>query len=372
MIEDDGVVIPIEGLAERVSYLERPVALPAVCDVSLGTTFTDPSVRADFAALTHSVRIRSYRLRDVTIDASLMMLSSGRAPIMETSYAVSEHDIAYALRFPFRPAPDPEPERLHIVACNRVHYNYYHWIVQCVPAIDWGIRNKSSQVALVLLELNPLHEETLALLGYDTVPRHMLQRGRRDFFTRAEFSEFLGGAMPFQVSLAAAATFGRMRKMVPPAKVSGETVYVARTDVTRRVAVNEAELIRMLRDEGVTIVVPSELSLREQIATFRAARLVIGPHGAGMTNIVFCEPGSFVYELLPTHYPNPCMNRLAQAGRLHYWADLFPTLDDHGYEHDRTWRIDVAAVATRLKALRGRVARADTADQRLAPARKAG
>ena len=90
-----------------------------------------------------------------------------------------------------------------------------------------------------------------------------------------------------------------------------------------RVAENEAELIDLLERQGVRIVVPGTLSVAEQIAAFRAARLVIGPHGAGMSNIVFCQSGSFVYEMLPRDYPNAAFNRLAQAAGVNYWADLF-------------------------------------------------
>ena len=51
---------------------------------------------------------------------------------------------------------------------------------------------------------------------------------------------------------------------------------------------------------------------------------MIGPHGAGLSNIVGCEPGTHLYELVPSHYPNFCFNRLAQGCLLHYWGDVFP------------------------------------------------
>ena len=120
-------------------------------------------------------------------------------------------------------------------------------------------------------------------------------------------------------------------------------------------AENEAELIALLERQGVRIVVPGALSVAEQIAAFRAARLVIGAHGGGMSNIVFCQSGSFVYEMLPRDYPNVAFNRLAQAAGVNYWADLFEGVGE-GNPYQRGWRIDLEIVTARLDAIRQRIA----------------
>ena len=118
---------------------------------------------------------------------------------------------------------------------------------------------------------------------------------------------------------------------------------------------NEAELIELLQRQGVRIIVPGTLPVVEQIAAFRAARLVIGPHGAGLSNLVFCRSGSFVYELLPRHYAHVAFNRVAQAAELNYAADLFESAGA-GRPHERPWRIDIGLFAERLDAIRARIA----------------
>ena len=154
---------------------------------------------------------------------------------------------------------------------------------------------------------------------------------------------------------AAMATFRRLSQPVPWMRGAAEEIYVARTDAPERVAENEAELIALLERQGVRIVVPGALSVAEQIAAFRAARLVIGAHGGGMSNIVFCQSGSFVYEMLPRDYPNVGFNRLAQAAGVNYWADLFEGVGE-GNPYQRGWRIDLEIVAARLDAIRQRIA----------------
>ena len=55
---------------------------------------------------------------------------------------------------------------------------------------------------------------------------------------------------------------------------------------------------------------PSRLSLTEQARTFAEADWVVGVHGAALTNLVFCHPGTRVIELFSWGYVNPCYRDL--------------------------------------------------------------
>ena len=50
---------------------------------------------------------------------------------------------------------------------------------------------------------------------------------------------------------------------------------------------NETELTQELERRGIEIVDPGAWPLKQQIERFSAASLVVGPHGAGLTNIMF-------------------------------------------------------------------------------------
>jgi len=90
------------------------------------------------------------------------------------------------------------------------------------------------------------------------------------------------------------ATYGTM-----PA---GRRIYVSRLNLNQagwstRVMVNEGELIERLAGIGFEIVTPEHLSVREQIAAFAAADLVVGPSGSNMYNTMFCRPGTKVIDI---------------------------------------------------------------------------
>jgi capsular polysaccharide biosynthesis protein len=347
--------LPIGDAAHEVLDLEHSAPLDGEFDITLGETFTDPGLRAHFGRQVQTGAIRLYRLNDVTLDASLMLLLRGRSRITETRYFVSDQEYADTLVKPL-PATPLDPKDHYIIGCNRASHDYFHWLTQSLPAIDLSLRHPSHRkLTLVLSPLQPWQVETLTLLGYQDVPRLTLGLSDTFLLPSAEFSDYLGEATPYMVVRAAMATFRRLSQPVPWMRGAAEEIYVARTDAPERVAENEAELISLLEPQGVRIVVPGALSVAEQIAAFRAARLVIGAHGGGMSNIVFCQNGSFVYEMLPRDYPNVGVNRLAQAAGVNYWADLFEGAGE-GNPYQRGWRIDLEIVAARLDAIRQRIA----------------
>ena len=65
---------------------------------------------------------------------------------------------------------------------------------------------------------------------------------------------------------------------------------------------------------------PGQASLAEQAATFRGAEIVVGAHGAALTNLVFCQPGTKVLEMFGADYVNPCYRNLCAAAGLEHHA----------------------------------------------------
>ena len=100
----------------------------------------------------------------------------------------------------------------------------------------------------------------------------------------------------------------------------GERIYVTREKARRRRVANEDALWAELESRGFVKVALEELAWAEQVAVFRAARVVVAPHGAGLANLVFCEPGTRVVELVNRAYFNPVFWRLAALRGLDYRA----------------------------------------------------
>jgi capsular polysaccharide biosynthesis protein len=91
-------------------------------------------------------------------------------------------------------------------------------------------------------------------------------------------------------------------------------LYVTRGNAkhTRRVE-NEAELVDALAPMGFEVIDPGALSPAEQVRAFAEAEYIVGPHGAGLTNLAFATSGAAVVELFARDYVNECFWALAST-----------------------------------------------------------
>jgi len=75
-------------------------------------------------------------------------------------------------------------------------------------------------------------------------------------------------------------------------------VFISRKDATnaRRIT-NEDEVFALFQAKGFERYDLCKLSVVEQILLFNNAEILVGEHGTGLVNIMFCKPGTKVIEL---------------------------------------------------------------------------
>ena len=94
-----------------------------------------------------------------------------------------------------------------------------------------------------------------------------------------------------------------------------DLIYISRKDSPKiRGISNEDELAEALTKIGFQVVALSELSVVQQIFLFTNARFIIAPHGAGLSNIIFCTKSNCtVIEINLENYLNNCFSTIAHA-----------------------------------------------------------
>jgi len=95
-------------------------------------------------------------------------------------------------------------------------------------------------------------------------------------------------------------------------------IYIDRSLAKARRALNNDEVKEFLLSKGFEIVQLEKIPVAEQLSLFRNAECVVGTHGAGLTNIAMCEPGTKVIEILPQFYATQAFWKLARALNLDY------------------------------------------------------
>ena len=119
-----------------------------------------------------------------------------------------------------------------------------------------------------------------------------------------------------------------------------ERIYISREKASYRRIINEQDIIGCLEKLGFRTVKLETMSVAEQAACLAAAKVVVAPHGGGLTNLVFCSPGTKVIEIFSPIYVPICFWTISNLCDLeHYYliAELFddPTQKYPGYKDMR-------------------------------------
>jgi capsular polysaccharide biosynthesis protein len=97
-------------------------------------------------------------------------------------------------------------------------------------------------------------------------------------------------------------------------------IFISREKAERRKLLNEYELIPVLKKYNFKIVYMEELNFRSQIELISKANILIGLHGAGLTNMLWLPKKSKVLEIRARNdNSNNCYFSLASALGLDYY-----------------------------------------------------
>ena len=184
---------------------------------------------------------------------------------------------------------------------------YYHWMFDILPRlellrrsdlkfkeIDWFVVNSLSK---------PYQQETLNLLG---IAQDKIIESDRHSHIQA--SELIVPSFPGYLDWVPEGTIKFLRETFLPQINSNQNnqnhskIYVSRARAKNRRLVNEMEVSQLLTKLGFVTVFLEEMSFLEQVKTFANAKMIVSPHGSGLTNLVFCSPHTQVVELFSPNY----------------------------------------------------------------------
>jgi hypothetical protein len=90
---------------------------------------------------------------------------------------------------------------------------------------------------------------------------------------------------------------------VPPSvRAPARRLFIGRKGAKLRRLKNEDEIAAMLAKEGFAPFAPDANDQRSQIEAFGGADIIVAVHGAALTNLVFCRPGTRVVEIFPSNF----------------------------------------------------------------------
>jgi hypothetical protein len=121
-----------------------------------------------------------------------------------------------------------------------------------------------------------------------------------------------------------------LRRPFADAPSTRRRIFVPRRGT--RAIENGAEIERISQEMGLELYDFTKVD--DEFAYFREAELVVGAHGAGLTNIAVCQPGTKVLELVPSDHVYPYYYSLAEAAGFDYACLVGPS---SGMREKGTW-----------------------------------
>jgi hypothetical protein len=225
-----------------------------------------------------------------------------------------QHPAMYEL---FLPPIKHIPGRVAVITSAKPD-NYYHWMFDILPRFE--IVQKSGLVSdyYLINATTQFQKDSLQVLN---IPSHQIISPTHN--THIEADELIVPSLlgpVFNVSPQPRACRYLRSTFLQSAgtRKPHRALYITRADASIRRVINEAEIREEVIANGFEIVSLSDVPLLQQVEIFSEAKIIVGPHGAGFTNAVFCEPGVVLVEFLPQWHQIDCFKRLADFVGMEY------------------------------------------------------
>jgi capsular polysaccharide biosynthesis protein len=178
--------------------------------------------------------------------------------------------------------------------------NYSHWVMRYLMKLSLTEKSeKYSKLPLLInQDLKKFQREYLELLGIGSDKLIQLPRPQfiqcKDLFVPTMFRNH--AVMREGIDWLR----NRLSEYMRPSTFFSSRLFISRADSSGRKLMNEEELFAKLEKMGFQNLVLGEMTVREQIAAFAGAEIIVGPHGAGLTNIVFAPFTAAIIEINST------------------------------------------------------------------------
>lgn len=103
-------------------------------------------------------------------------------------------------------------------------------------------------------------------------------------------------------------------KNIPSASGDEGYIIISRANVNQRKLLGDDRIIKAFPSIPFKIINTEEMSYVEQVIAFRNAKIIIGPHGAGLVNLIYVTKNPLVIEIFPT------LRKIRDAGAYHQIA----------------------------------------------------
>ena len=223
---------------------------------------------------------------------------------------------------------------LSLLTGGGANKNYWHWIFDVLPRI--GLCEKTFGLNNVDYFLLPDHVKKFQIETLDCLKiSNEKKRLSSEKFRHIKAKELIVTDHPVVTSGDATKDIMDSPKWISDwlksnfinedvknSKINGKKIYIDRSDIvsdpfSQRIIINEDEVKAFLLKNNFISIKLHEMKFIDQVKLFYNVNTIVGLHGGGFANLVFCKPGTKIIELRSSQAGPPIEN-LAKKNSLNY------------------------------------------------------
>lgn len=222
-----------------------------------------------------------------------------------------------------------------IVINHSWYQNYYHWMIEILPRMFLLKDELSDKTLLIHKNISKFHFEVLNKFNFKKIL--FIEDDEIIKCKKISFTSFPNYYINKHLTIDSQKinlielniNFSLMREIKQWIQNNNpllnnvinhenKKIYISRKKAGYRTILNELALEQFLYDYGFTKVFLEDYSFDEQVRLIHQTNIVIGIHGAGLTNILFMRPNMHVINLISDMHHEYCYLSIAGVGNINY------------------------------------------------------
>ncbi len=211
---------------------------------------------------------------------------------------------------------------------------YYHWMFDMVARISLLYQSSIDISSIDKFIVNKIqtkfHQETIKKLG---IPQNKIIESCN--YPHIQTDKLIVPSIPYSSGFRRTKRgCESLKNMFLSPQISSssfypERIYISRSQAVKRRVVNEEAVVKLLEKFGFQTIILESFSIEEQALYLANAVVVIAPHGAGLTNILFCNPGTKIIEFFAPEYILVCYWLISNICGLEHYHLIGEEFDDN-------------------------------------------
>ncbi|QKJ66126.1 glycosyltransferase family 61 protein [Deefgea piscis] len=294
------------------------------------------------------------------MDKRHSILDSNRRPVDDFSYGIDDlnkagiidhTELAVNIQCPILDFGDVS---LFVMSSPQSHQNHYHWHFFYMPILIYLDQIKKRKNSFILApRLSTMQREILERAGLN-LKKVIEYEGAVAIKAKSilvpSTSTFIPRIIPQMLPIYNKLALSTVKNSSDV--IAKKRVYISRLDAPQRRIINESNLISLLKEYDFEVVTFSGLNFSSQVELIKDAEIVIAPHGAGLTNLVYAKNLKVLYELFSSEWLHGCYRDLALCKGIKYYYSIFSCDDNVStITRESDYSIDLEVVESFLKTL---------------------